>query len=67
MIILALTRHDGTRLAELGLALAAIAGIAFVFSAIAPLGRKPGTLLGGVALAAGAVLLLVAIHWGKFG
>jgi hypothetical protein len=66
MIILALTRHDGIRLAELGLALAAIAGVAFVFSAIAPFGRRPGTLLGGLALAAGAVLLLVAVHWGKF-
>jgi hypothetical protein len=67
MIILELTRHNGIRVAELGLALAAVAGIAFVFSAIAPLGRKPGTLLGGIALAAGAVLVLVAVHWGKFG
>ena len=67
MILLALTKHDGLRLAELGFALAAVAGAALLLGALAPFGRKPGNVVGGLALAAGAVLLLVAVHWGHFG
>jgi hypothetical protein len=67
MIILALTHHDGIRLAELGLALTAIAGVAFFFSALVPERAKPGVLVAGGTLAVGAVLILIAVHWGRFG
>ena len=48
---------------------AAVAGVALAASG-APrrrFGRKPGSAIGGLALAAGAVLVIVAIHWGSFG
>lgn len=67
MTLLALTQHNGVRLAEVGFALAAIAGGLLFLGAITPFGRKSGDLLGGACLAAGAVLVIIAIRWGSFG
>ena len=67
MTLLALTKHGGIRLAEVGFALTAIAGALLALGALAPAGRRTGTLLGGGALAAGSVLLVIAAHWGHFG
>jgi threonine/homoserine efflux transporter RhtA len=67
MTLLAITKHNGLRLAELGFVLAAIAGALFALSALTPGGRRGGNFLGGAALAAGGVLLVVAAHWGHFG
>ena len=67
MLLLAITRHTGIRLAELGFLLAAIAGALLLLAAIVPFGRRVGTGLAGVALAAGGVLMIVATHWGHFG
>lgn len=67
MTLLALTQHNGVRLAEVGFALAAIAGGLLFLGAMTPFGRKSGDLLGGACLAAGAVLVIIAIHWGHFG
>jgi hypothetical protein len=67
MLLLAMTRHTGIRLAELGFLLAAIAGGLVLIVAIIPIGRRVGTALAGLALAAGGVLLIVATHWGHFG
>jgi hypothetical protein len=66
MNIFAFTRHTGVRVAEIGFALVAIAG---ALLAVAPVTRfgKPGTIAAGVALAAGAVIVLIAIRWGSFG
>ncbi|MGH2872293.1 MAG: hypothetical protein ACRDL5_07495 [Solirubrobacteraceae bacterium] len=66
MTIFAFTRHTGVRIAEIGFALVAIAG---ALLAIAPLTRigRPGRVAGGVSLAAGAVIIIVAIRWGSFG
>ena len=55
------------RLAELGFALAAIAGGLGFLVAVAPVPKRPMGAVAGVALAAGAVLLIVATHWGTFG
>jgi len=66
MIIMTLSRHTGVRVAELGFALTAVAGLALLFGAVVPLGRKPGTVVGGAALAVGGILLLIAVHWGRF-
>jgi hypothetical protein len=66
MILLAITRHTGIRLAELGFLLAAIAGALLLLGAIVPFGRRLGAGIGGLALAAGGVLLVVATHWGHF-
>ena len=67
MLLLAIARHTGTRLAELGFLLAASAGALMLISAIVPSGRRVGMALTGIALGAGAVLLIVATHWGHFG
>ncbi|HVS84607.1 MAG TPA: hypothetical protein VHD91_03145 [Gaiellaceae bacterium] len=67
MQLLALTAHNGERLAEIGEALLAIGGVLLWLGASLPFGRKGGNFLGGVALAASGVLLVIATHWGHFG
>ncbi len=67
MNLLALTHHNGIRIAEGGFLLAALAGAALALGSVMPGGRRLGGLVGGVALAAGSVLLIVAAHWGHFG
>lgn len=67
MNLLALTVHNGIRLAELGEALGAVGGAILLLGATMPFGRKGGTFFGGLALAAGFVLLIIATHWGHFG
>jgi hypothetical protein len=67
VLVLGITRHTGIRLAELGFLLAAIAGALLLLAAIVPFGRRVGTGLAGLALAAGGVFMIVATHWGHFG
>jgi hypothetical protein len=66
MTIFAFTRHTGVRVAEIGFALVAIAGLLFAVAPVTRFGR-PGTIAGGASLAAGAVIVIVAIRWGSFG
>jgi hypothetical protein len=68
MTLLALTikAHTGIRLAEVGEALGAIGGLALLLGAITPFGRRAGQSIGGLALAAGFVLLVIATRWGHF-
>ena len=67
MIVLsAISRHTGIRIAELGFLLTAIAGALLLIGAVFPFGRRIGQALGGIALGAGGVLLIVAAHWGHF-
>ncbi len=66
LALLAITRHTGIRLAELGFLLAAIAGALMLIGAIVPFGRRVGTALAGIALGGGGVLLVIATHWGHF-
>jgi hypothetical protein len=58
--------HTSIRLAELGAALVAVAGILFLLGGMTPFGRRAGQSFGGIVLAIGGILLVVAIHWGKF-
>ncbi len=67
MNLLAISHHGGTRIAEVGFLLGAIAGAVLALGAITPFGKKMGTLVAGVAIAAGAVLLIIAVRWGHFG
>jgi ABC-type branched-subunit amino acid transport system permease subunit len=67
MPLLALTHHNGIRLAEVGFALAAVAGGILALGALSPAGRRAGTFLAGFTLAVGSVLLVVAVHWGHVG
>jgi hypothetical protein len=66
MNLLALTQQAGIRIAEIGFALGALAGAAFALGAVTSFGSKIGNLVGGLALAAGSILLIVATHWGHF-
>ena len=66
MTIFAFTRHTGVRIAEIGFALIAIAGALLAITPVIRVGRL-GTIAGGLALAAGAVIVIIAIRWGSFG
>ena len=66
MFTLAITVHNGLRIAELGFALAAVAGALFALGAVTPGSSRGSQVLGGVVLAVGGVLLIVAVHWGHF-
>jgi hypothetical protein len=66
--LLAITAHNGIRLAEVGFLLTATAGGLVALAALAPSGAaRAARLIGGAALAAGSVLLIVATRWGHFG
>ena len=66
MNLLAITHHEGIRIAELGFLLGAVAGAVLALGAVTPFGKRGGNLLAGIALAAGSVLLIVAVRWGHF-
>ena len=67
MSIIAITVHGGIRLAEVGFALSAIAGAAILLGAVVAGFQRMGALVGGAGLAAGSILLIIALHWGHFG
>jgi hypothetical protein len=67
-LILSLAHHTGTRLAEVGYLLVLFAGIWLTAAQIPQL--KLGTartIVAGLALALGGLLLIIATHWGHFG
>ncbi len=67
-VVLALTRHTGIRLAEVGFLLVLFAGIWLAAAQIPFFGFTRGrTVVAGIALAIAGVLLIVATHWGHFG
>jgi hypothetical protein len=68
-LVLALTRHTGARLGEIGFLLILIAGVWLVFAeTLNPeRWRTIRTTVAGVLLAVAGLLLLIATHWGKFG
>jgi hypothetical protein len=66
--VLALTHQTGRRLAEIGFLLVLFAGIWLAAAQIPRL--KLGTartIVAGIALAIGGLLLVIATHWGHFG
>ena len=68
-MVAAVTRHTGVRLAEVGFLLILIAGVWLVFAeALNPVKwRRFRTIVSGVLLAVGGLLLILATHWGHFG
>jgi hypothetical protein len=68
MLTLAFTlkTHTGIRLAEVGEAVGAIGGLAFLVGGLMPFGRRAGEILGGLALAIAFVCLVIATRWGHF-
>ena len=66
LLALVIKAHTGIRLAEVGEALGAIGGFALLLGALTSSGRRAGHAVGGLALAAGFVLLVIATRWGHF-
>jgi hypothetical protein len=68
-LLLALSRHTGLRLAEVGFLLILIAGVwlAAAETLNAQRWHKTRTIVAGVLLAVAGALLIVAVHWGQFG
>jgi len=67
-LVLAITHSTGRRLAEIGFLLVLFAGIWLAAAQIPQV--KLGTartIIAGIALAIGGLLLLIATHWGHFG
>ena len=65
LLALSFSPHTVIRLEELGALLAAIAGALLALGAVTPLGKRAGQLFGGIALAAGSVLVILALHYPK--
>jgi hypothetical protein len=66
--ILAMTHHTGIRLAEVGYLLVLFAGFWLAAAQIPRLRLGTArTIVAGLALAIGGVLLIIATHWGHFG
>jgi hypothetical protein len=67
MNILAITKHMGIRYEEVGFLVAALGGLLIAFGNAMPLGRRSGSMLGGLAVAAGLVLAAAGVHYGHLG
>jgi vacuolar-type H+-ATPase subunit I/STV1 len=67
MNLLAMTKHMGVRYEELGFLLAGAGGVMIAFGNMMPLGRRSGSMLGGLLLAVGMVLAIVGVHYGRLG
>jgi hypothetical protein len=69
MTLLAFTikTHTGLRLAEIGELLGLIGGAALLLGGITPFGKRFGQTVGGLGIAAGFLLLIIATHSGHFG
>jgi hypothetical protein len=67
MNLLAMTKHMGVRYEELGFLLAGAGGVMIAFGNMVPLGRRSGSMLGGLLLAVGMVLAIVGVHYGRLG
>jgi hypothetical protein len=67
-LVLGFAHHTGVRLAEVGFLLMLFAGIWLAAAHIPQLRLGTArTIVAGAALAAGALLLIIATHWGRFG
>jgi hypothetical protein len=67
MIFATIAQQTSVRLAEVGFALVAITGGLVVLAVLLPGPRRPLVAAAGACLAAGAVLVIIATHWGTFG
>jgi hypothetical protein len=66
--VVALTHPTGRHLAEIGFLLVLFAGIWLAAAQIPQLKMATArTIIAGIALAIGGLLLIVATHWGHFG
>jgi hypothetical protein len=62
-----MTAHNGHRIAQFGFALLAIAGASLTAGALVRTSSRTWNVVAGLALAIGAVLIIIAARWGHFG
>lgn len=67
LLALNITKHTGLRLAEIGELLGLIGGLALLLGGITPFGKRFGQTIGGLGIAGGFLLLIIATHSGHFG
>jgi uncharacterized membrane protein YuzA (DUF378 family) len=67
MTLLAVTAHNGIRLAEVGYLLIGIAGVWTFCAQVLPGFKVLRNSVAGLCLAAAGALLIIATHWGHFG
>lgn len=65
-LAISITTHTGVRLAELGELLGLIGGAALLAGGMTPFGKRAGQTIGGLGLAVGFLLLILATRWGHF-
>jgi hypothetical protein len=67
-LVLGFAHHTGIRLAEVGFLLILIGGVWLAAAQLPALKFATGrTIVAGVALGVGGLLLIIATHWGHFG
>jgi hypothetical protein len=64
LLALHFTARNTLRVEKLAGALAAIAGALLLVGAMTPMARRIGQLFGGLALAAGGILFVLAVRYG---
>jgi hypothetical protein len=64
LLALSIKTHTGLQLAELGELLGLIGGAALLLGAMTPFGKRFGQTIGGLGIAVGFLLLLVATRYG---
>jgi hypothetical protein len=68
LALLAITSKTGARLAEVGFLLLLIAGVWLVAAEVPQLKlARTRSIVAGVLIAVGGLLLIIATHWGNFG
>jgi len=64
LLALTITKQTALRLVEIGELLGLIGGLALLLGSITPFGKRMGQIVGGLGLAIGFALLIVATRWG---
>jgi hypothetical protein len=57
----------GIRYEEIGFLVAGAGGVLVAFGNMMPLGRRSGSMLGGILIAVGMALAIVGVHYGQLG
>ena len=66
LLALTITKHTGLRLAEVGELVGLVGGLVLLLGGITPFGKRFGQTIGGLGVAIGFGLLVVATRWGHF-
>ena len=66
LLAVTFTQHNGVVLAEIGEILGLLGGLAIVLGGITPFAKRIGHTVGGLGVALGFLLLVIATHWGHF-